>query len=430
VGDTLPPTEFVRELLTLDDVKVLAVVDDGQIASETDDAERRVILVLDRTPFYAEGGGQVGDAGSIEGKDFRVDVDETASLRGITLHRGVVVEGHPVPGPAVARVDGALRAATARNHTATHLLHAALREILGDEVTQAGSLVAPDRLRFDFRFPRALTEAELAAVEDRVNGWILDNQDVLSAEMGREEARREGAIALFGEKYGDVVRVVRVPDRAHSQDSVELCGGTHVLRSGDIGLMRIVSEGSVAAGIRRIEARTGHGLIALLREEDAALRRSAALFKTSPENLQERISAVLDELKATRRELDGLRERTARERLLASVRELDGLRVLVMVIAGLPIKTLREMCGDLVRDDCDLVMLAVPEDGATSYLVSVGKAAQVRGLDAKELVGALAKVLDGKGGGNKAFAQGRGGSHDDLESVLSSVLEASATAGS
>ncbi|MHC5209964.1 MAG: alanine--tRNA ligase [Planctomycetota bacterium] len=430
VGNSLPATVFVREGLELDDVSVLAVVDDGEAEPDSEQAERRVIVVLDRTPFYAESGGQVGDAGWIEGPSFRVDIDDTVSLRGITLHRGVVAEGHPVPGPATARVDPTLRAATARNHTATHVLHSALREILGDEVTQAGSLVAPDRLRFDFRFPRAMTDAELAAVEDRVNAWVLDNQTVQSTEVGREEARRQGAMALFGEKYGDVVRVVRVPDRARGQDSVELCGGTHVVRSGDIGLVRIVSEGSVAAGIRRIEARTGTGLMDLLREADAALKRSAALFKTSPDHLEERISGALEDLKATRRELEALRERTARETLLQSVRDQDGLRVLVTVVEGLPIKPLREMCGELVRRECDLVMLALPEDGATHYLVAVGKPAQDRGFDAKELVGRLAKALGGKGGGNKGFAQGRGGTHDDLPAVLRSTLEASAAAGS
>jgi alanyl-tRNA synthetase len=434
VGDTLPATVFVREGLIVDEVRVLAVVDEGQVEAggepESDAAERRVIVVLDRTPFYAESGGQVGDAGRIEGRGFRVDVDDTVSLRGITLHRGVVAEGHPVPGPARAVVDGTLRAASARNHTATHLLHAALRQILGDEVTQAGSLVAPDRLRFDFRFPRALTEAELKAVEDRLNGWILDNQDVRSQEMGRQAAREQGAIALFGEKYGEVVRVVRVPHRTEGQDSVELCGGTHVRRSGDIGLARIVSEGSVAAGVRRIEARTGTGLLDLLREEEAALQRSAALFKTSPEHLEQRITGALDELRETRRELDALRERTARETLRQSVREHDGLRVLVAVLEGVPIKPLREMCGELVRQECDLVMLAVPEDDATSYLVSVGKAGLERGLDAKELVGSLGRALGGKGGGSKGFAQGRGGVHSDLHGVLRSVLEAGAAAGS
>jgi alanyl-tRNA synthetase len=202
------------------------------------------------------------------------------------------------------------------------------------------------------------------------------------------------------------------------------------MRSGDIGLLRIVSEGSVAAGIRRIEARTGTGLIELLREEEATIRRASALFKTSPEHLEERISGALDELRTTRRELEALRERTARETLLSSVREQDGLRVLVTVVEGLPLKPLRELCGELVRQDCDLVMLAVPEDGATNYLVSVGRPAQERGFDAKELVGALAKALGGKGGGSKGFAQGRGGPHDDLPAVLRGVLEASATAGS
>ncbi len=454
VSGSLPATRFERDALELPEVRVLAVVDDMPVggaapaagsSAETDatsvamaaafhgDAEgvdglRRVILVLDRTPFYAEGGGQVGDAGTIEGAGWRVEVDDTVALRGITLHRGVVVQGVAAPGSARASVDGALRAATARNHTGTHLLHAALRSVLGPEVTQAGSLVSSERLRFDFRFPRALTEKEVLAVETLTNEWILGNTSVVSAEMPRDEARALGAMALFGEKYGEVVRVVRVPDSAHGRDSVELCGGTHVTRSADIGMLRIQSEASVAAGIRRIEARTGLGALALARQEESTLRGAAAMFKTSPELLAERIAALQEELKATRRDLDELRDRTAADRLSGSVRTWNGLQVLVAAVDGLPVKKLRELSGEYVKRGTDVVLLGVPEASGTSVLVSCSAAAQKAGLPANALMATLGEALGGKGGGNAAFAQGKGGVVTDLVAVLNAALESSAAA--
>jgi alanyl-tRNA synthetase len=425
VAGHLPETEFVRDRLELADANVLAVVDEPEGESEA----RRVLLVLDRTPFYAEGGGQVGDAGEIAGAGWRVVVDDTVALRGISLHRGTVVEGLPAAGRATAKVDGALRAATARNHTATHLLHAALRHVLGEEVTQAGSLVAPDRLRFDFRFPRAPTPAELEAVEDLVDAWILDNADVGAEVMSRDQARTAGAMALFGEKYGDVVRVVSVPASGAGPRSIELCGGTHVRRAGDIGLLRIVSEGSVAAGIRRIEARTGLGTLATLRESDRLLRASSALLKAAPEQLAERLAALQDELKTARRELEELRSRTAGERLAAAVRPWNGLTVLVSTVQGIPVKTLRELAGDWLRK-VDLVLLAAPEGDAASFLVASGPGAQKKGVKANALVAALAAALGGKGGGSADFAQGRGRAAPDLQKLLDESLDAAVAARS
>jgi alanyl-tRNA synthetase len=426
VSAKLPATEFVRGTLEVPDAQLLAVVDDGEPAA--DGEQRRVLLVLDRTPFYAEGGGQVGDRGTLRGQGFSVEVDDTVAVRGITLHRGVVVEGQPAPGQVAARVDGEARAATARNHTGTHLLHAALRRVLGPDCTQAGSLVAPERLRFDFRFPRALTAAEVLAVEDLVNAWILGNAEVQSDEMARDAARQAGAMALFGEKYGEVVRVVRVPDPGRVADSVELCGGTHVLRSGDIGLLRIVSESSIAAGIRRIEARTGLGVLREARAADETLRAAAALVKATPEALPARVAALQDELKSARKELDEVRGRSAASSLAAARREWNGLQVVVTPIEGVPVKTLRDMAGELVKGGCDLVMLAVPEDGGCSLVVAAGPAAQKRGLSANALLSTLTEALGGKGGGSAALAQGRGGASKDLAGVLAGALQSAAAA--
>lgn len=427
VSERLPETEFVRDALELD-ASILAVVDDD--ADEGDGTGRAVVVVLDRTPFYAEGGGQIGDAGTIRGDDFVIEIDDTIAMRGITLHRGFVSEGDPSSGPARAIVDGARREATARNHTGTHLLHNALRAVLGDEVAQAGSLVTPERLRFDFRFPRGMTDEEISAVEDIVNRWTLANRDVSAAEMSLEAAREEGAIALFGEKYGERVRVVRVPGAGGpGGDSVEFCGGTHVARSGDIGLLKILSEGSVAAGVRRLEARTGLGVIDHLRHEEDLLRRSSALLKSSPDRLEERIEASQTELKALRKELADTRAQMAESSLASAVRDWHGLRALVATLEGLPVKMLREVAGEQAKRHADVVLLAVPEESGTSYLVALSKAAAERGLSAKELVAALAEAFGGKGGGSPTFAQGRGAAHDDPRAVLEAVLDRHAPDG-
>jgi alanyl-tRNA synthetase len=219
-----------------------------------------------------------------------------------------------------------------------------------------------------------------------------------------------------------------VPHRASGRDSVELCGGTHVTRAGDIGLLHIVSESSIAAGIRRIEARTGLGLLQLMRSEEELLKRTAALFKTTPDRLAERIGSLQDELKSTRRELDEARERLAGQRLAAAQRDWNGLHVVVAAVDGLPAKTLRELSGDYLKRGCDLVMLGVPEGGGSSVLVSAGPAAQKRGLAANALVAALGEALGGKGGGSASFAQGRGRAVPDLQGVLEGVLEATAAA--
>ncbi len=429
LGSPLPQTEFVRDTLSVADAQILDVAEDAETDTDEQDDEG-LLLVLDRTPFYAEGGGQVGDTGIIRGEGFVAEVIDTVSVQGITVHRVIAAEGRPSKGPCSARVDAVSREATARNHTATHLLHAALRAVLGDEVTQAGSLVAPQRLRFDFRFPRALTAEEVRAVEDTVNRWILANEEVSTEDMSRDAAREAGAMALFGEKYGESVRVVRVSNQRHGEDSVELCGGTHVIRSGDIGLFRLVDESSIAAGVRRVEARTGLGFVDLAREQDQRLQRSAALFKTSPELLTERIEALQAETKELRRELDGVRSDMAAERLDQGLRDWNGLRVLLASVSGVPVKKLREVAGDFVADRCDLVILAAPDDGGTSFLVAAGKLAQERGLKANDLVKSLGAAFGGKGGGNKAFAQGRGGAASDPEATLEAVLKEASLANS
>lgn len=245
--------------------------------------------------------------------------------------------------------------------------------------------------------------------------------------MGRDEARERGAMALFGEKYGDSVRVVSVPN-VRAAESVELCGGTHVRRSGDIGLVRIVSEGSIAAGIRRVEAVTGAGLIEHTRRETDTLRRSSGLFKASPEQLEERIEAMQGEVKELRRKLEEAQGALAAGSLEQGKREWNGLAVLVAPVEGVPVKSLRDLAGKALKQGLDLVLLAVPEETATSYLAAVGPRGQQQGLRADGLVKALAAALKGKGGGNASFAQGRGEATSDARGALEQALgEAAAT---
>jgi alanyl-tRNA synthetase len=432
VSGSLPATEFSRDGLELQGANILAIVDDDTEEADIEEGasgdQRKVVVVLDRTPFYAEGGGQVGDTGTLVGDDFTIEVDDVVSMRGISLHRGVVLDGEPSEGPVTAQVDHTSRSATQRNHTATHLLHAALRDVLGDEVTQAGSLVAPDRLRFDFRFPRGLSDDELREVEERVNRWILANSEVGATEMPMSEARDRGAMALFGEKYGDVVRVVRVAgvgpeDHGAQADSVELCGGTHVTRSGDIGLLRITSEGSVAAGIRRVEARTGVGVLDLARSSNDALARTAGLLKTSPDRIEERVTALQSDLKAARRQLDALRAGQAGQALSGGRQEWNGLAVVLAVVEGVPPKDLRDLVGKEIGSGQDVVVLAAPDGDATHYLAATGDKARQAGVEANAIVSRLAEALGGRGGGKPAFAQGRGGPSDDLPAVLRTALE-------
>jgi len=415
VGTSLPETVFVRDALAVEDATLLAVVD-------VDEGDR-VVLVLDRSPFYPEGGGQVGDTGVVSGDGFEVQVEDTQAVRGITLHQGVIVRGRPVTGPARAAVDARTRAATARHHTGTHLLHAALRRVLGEECTQAGSLVAPDRLRFDFRFPRAPTRAEVETVEDLVNGWILENEGVRADEMPRDEAREQGAVALFGEKYGDVVRVVRVAGGSVGSDSVELCGGTHVTRSGDIGLFKILSEGSIAAGIRRLEAQCGLALVETMRAREGVLGRIGKLLRAQPDELEARVEATVSDAKVLRKRVEELQARLTEGALAAGRRAWHGRTVLLAVLEQAPAKAVRERLLAATKEDVDVALVASRDGERATYFAAASRRAQGEGLGADALCRALGEALDGRGGGKPAFAQGQGRCAEPLEEVLERVLE-------
>jgi len=408
VASALAPTTFLGyEALAVDDARVLAIVREGRAVNALADGEEGVVL-LDRTPFYAESGGQVGDTGTLATADGSLRVADTIKLGGVFhAHLGLWSGAPLVVGALVsARVDEARRAAIVLNHSATHLLHAALRAVLGPHVAQKGSLVAPDRLRFDFSHFQPLTPEELRRIEDMVNAEIRENHLADIRHMAYQDAIDFGAMALFGEKYGDEVRVLRMGDF-----SIELCGGTHVSRTGDIGLFKIVSEGGVAAGVRRIEALTGAAALDHVAEEESRLDAVADLLSAHGGDVVEKLRQLFDRQKRLERELESLKAKaatSATQDLAASAQDIGGVRVVSARVEGLDAKALREAVDSLKQKlgDC-VVLLASGMDGKLSLVAGVHGAALGR-VKAGELVAHVAGQLGGKGGGRPDMAQGGG----------------------
>jgi alanyl-tRNA synthetase len=384
-------------------------------------ANGRVLAKLVESPFYATGGGQVADAGVIECEDGGcsarvVDVVRVGDDQALVLEteRGELHEGERV----VARVDPAHRRPTACNHTATHLLHAALRQRLGTHVRQAGSYVGPDKLRFDFTHGQPLSAEELAGIEQQVNDWILANHPVRALETTLDEARSLGAMALFGEKYGDVVRMVEVGDGSWSR---ELCGGTHVRSTAEIGVFKVTAETSSAANVRRIEAITGPVAVELLRHHDRVLSDAAALLRTTPEN----VPATVADREAKRRELERSRRSGAAEVTVSAddAIDVDGVRVLVAQAEFEDPKAMPD-AADKLRGrlgDPSVIVLGSPGEGRVSLLVAATPGAVERGVKAGEIVKAAARVVGGGGGGRDTMAQAGGRDPDKLPDALAAA---------
>ncbi|HEX2024250.1 MAG TPA: alanine--tRNA ligase, partial [Acidimicrobiales bacterium] len=416
-------TEFTGYVETESTARVLAVLD-GPPAAEADGGDS-VEVFLDRTPFYAEAGGQVGDTGSIttETGELRV-IDTTSAVPGLHRHTARVLSGRVTAGQeARAAVEADRREAIKRNHTGTHILHGVLREVLGPHVKQAGSLVAPDRLRFDFSHYSSLTPEELVRIEDIANSRVLANEPVRAYETSRPEAEKVGAIAFFGEKYGDVVRVVEAGSR-----SVELCGGTHVPALGTIGPIKIISEGSIGANLRRIEAVTGTGSLERIRQEESILGRTATLLRVAPPEVPEKVERVLDENRSLADQIAALRRAQAGAQAQAmAAAAVDGV-----VVSRLPDGTSRkdlETLAAAVRDQPGVrgvVLAAAPEGGGVAIVALVRKDS---GLVASDLVSDAARTVGGGVGRNpeRAVAGGRDASR--LDEALDQVRKAVATAG-
>jgi alanyl-tRNA synthetase len=403
--------------------KVLAIVREGKGGSSMLQAGHTGEVVLDRTTLYGQAGGQVGDKGIIRGKTGMMEVNNTLKYGGdLIVHLGIVKEGTLNLGETVeVYYDNELRQSTARNHTATHLLHNALRTILGGHVKQAGSLVAPDRLRFDFTHFESVDEQTLIQVEDYVNRAIVNNSELTTSVMDMEEAVKKGAIALFEERYGDRVRMVSIADFSR-----ELCGGTHTHRTGDVGLFKIISESSVAAGIRRIEALTGLGALAYLREKHRQLRQIGEIIKAGVEEVPERIEKILARLRYLERELSELKQKETvgnLDQVMSQIREVNGVPLLTAVVSADNPKELREL-GDRVRDrlKSGIVVLGSESEDKALLLAMVSQDLASR-FPAGKIVGEAIKKVGGRGGGSPHMAQAGGPDKANLKQALERVVQ-------
>ena len=421
LGLDTTPTKFTGYDHTVDQGTILAIVCDGEVCSEIDEGKQGV-LVLDCTPFYAEMGGQVADNGVIEtdGALFQV-TDVQKDKAGKFLHHGVMHSGRlQVEQTVTARIDTDRRKAIMRAHSATHLLQAALREVLGDHVHQAGSLVEPDRLRFDLTHFSAITPEELERVNEIVGDWILDGMDVTVSEMSMAQAKANGATALFSEKYGDLVRVVNMGGK-----SVELCGGTHVDNTAKIGPFRITGESSVASGVRRVEAITGK---AYLREMEAVNRRmyaAAEVLHAKPADLIAKAKGFTAELKEARQNVERMKEKILHsdvDRFLYASKNIGGIKVITTTRTDLEAGDLRKL-GDFLRDkDPDTVaVLATATESKVTFVAVCGKNAVARGIRAGDLVRAVSAVTGGKGGGKPDSAMGGGSEVLKIDDALAIV---------
>jgi alanyl-tRNA synthetase len=388
----------------------------GSVSSGDD-----VLVVLDHSPFYGESGGQVGDTGVLISNNGRINIRDTKKENNHHLHYGAVVSGSFAVGDNLtAQVDEARRAATVLNHSATHLLHAALRNVLGDHVAQKGSLVAPDRLRFDFSHFEAITPEQLKLIEKSVNDQIRINTDVHVAVMDMDAAKQQGAMALFGEKYGKEVRVLSMGDGF----SVELCGGTHAKRTGDIGLFKIISEAGIAAGVRRIEAVTGQAALAWVDELDNTLKDVARLFKTSRDHVQDKIQQLMERNRGLEKELEQIKSKmasSAGDDLINQAQDINGVKVLAAMLEGVDPKSLRDMVDQLKNKlHTAAVVLATISDGKVSLVAGVTSDTMQK-VKAGELANMVASQVGGKGGGRPDMAQAGGTNPDALPTALASV---------
>jgi alanyl-tRNA synthetase len=400
---------------------ILALYKDGASVNELHEGDLGV-AVLDETPFYAESGGQVGDSGELRSVHGIFAVEDTQKIQASVFgHHGVVKTGKLTVGNGVtARVDVTARSHTVRNHSATHLMHKALREVLGTHVQQKGSQVDADKTRFDFVHTQPMTDAEIRRVEGIVNAEILANAESQSRVMAIDDAQKTGAMMLFGEKYGDEVRVLNIGS------SIELCGGTHVKRTGDIGLFKIVAESGVAAGVRRVEAVTGEGALTLVQQHEQQLQQVADVVKSQPHEAAARITQIMDNVKSLEKELAALKSKLASaqgDELLAQAQDINGVKVLAAELDGADAAVLRETL-DKLKDKLKsaAIVLASVNDGKVSLIAGVTADSTAK-VKAGELVNFVAQQVGGKGGGRADMAQAGGTQPEHLAAALGSVAD-------
>jgi len=418
--DDLENTEFLGYTDLTSAGQVVTLLADGKPV-ESAAAGTQVQVVLDRTPFYAESGGQIGDRGYLSGEDLVVRIEDVQKQNNIFVHFGRVERGTLKLGmPVGAQIDAACRRRVQTNHTATHLLQAALKAIVDPSISQAGSLVSFDRLRFDFNCPRSVTPEELQQVEEQINSWIAEGHGAEVAEMPIEEAKAKGAIAMFGEKYSDVVRVVDYPGV-----SMELCGGTHVGNTAEIGAFKVISEGGISSGVRRIIAVAGPSVLDYLKVQEAVVKELSDRFKAKPEELPERVSKIESELRATQKQVEALKSELAvakSDSLLAEAESVGEFKVLVARMDGADadgLKTAAERLQQKLGDSAVLLGSAL-ESGKVSLVAAFSKSANQKGLQAGKFVGDIAKICGGGGGGRPNLAQAGGRDPSKLGEALAS----------
>ena len=415
------------------ETQVIAILQDGQPV-ESALVGDKVEIILKATPFYVESGGQVSDMGFINGQNWSVEVESMKKpINGLVVHLGEIVEGTPRAGDAAsAVVDTERRNAILRNHTGTHLLHAALRATLGTHVQQRGSLVAPDRLRFDFSHDEKLSPAEMTQIETEINEAILANYPVVSAEKPLTQARAEGAMALFGEKYGDIVRTVIVGD-VSSPFSYELCGGTHVTETAQIGYFVLTSEGSVSSGVRRIEALTGNAAMQYIQNAMNQLNDAAALLGASPAQLNQRLAALQEELNSNRKQILTLQRKLAKasfDEMVGNLEAVNGKSALIAQIQDVPLEAMRDMADwfrNKVQQNGVMVLGGIIDD-KPMLLVSVTDDLIKRGIKAGDLIKPIAAVIGGSGGGRPNMAQAGGKDASRLAEALETARQVVAQA--
>ena len=422
-GKEVPSTEFDGyDKTELTDAKVVAIVAEDQLVDEIIPGVS-AIVVLDRTPFYAEMGGQVADQGTITANGVTYIVNDVQKNKGGKyMHYGKLTEGHLKVGDVVtASINVERRKAIMRAHTATHLLDKALRTVLGDHVHQAGSLVEPDRLRFDFTHFSSMTAEELGKVSAMVNEAILEGYNVCTEELPIEEAKKKGAIALFGEKYGEVVRVVDMGEGY----SVEFCGGTHLPNTAQVGVFHVSSEFSVASGVRRIEASTGKVSLEIMNRNQEMLFEAASVLKAKPAEVREKARSVMQELKQMHQTVEKFKEKEAlgeAERVLFSAHSVGGVKVITATMPDADAKRLRGV-GDFLRDKepSIVAVLASTSGEKITFLAVCGKEAVKQGIKAGDVVKTVTKICGGSGGGKPDSAMGGGKDMLKLDDALAAV---------
>ncbi len=419
---SVEPTEFIGYEKTAANAVVQAIVSGEELVNAASEGDE-VDIVLDVTPFYAESGGQVGDTGSITSNGASLEVLDTKKASHFFFHRARVASGTVSVGDAVqAQVDVKRRMAIARNHTATHLLHAALHKVLGEHALQSGSVVEPGRLRFDFSHFQAVTPEEIREIENQVNEMILADVQANVVVTNIEEARKMGAVALFGEKYGDEVRVVKM-----GEFSIELCGGTHLRHTSQVGLFKIVSESSIGAGLRRIEAVTGEGVVKYIHEMEDQIRETASALGVSPVEIVSAAQRAVQCAKEAQKEIEKLKSKGAAEQagdLVESAKEAGGIKYIAASVPTADVPTLQAMADSAAdRLKSGVVVLAGVADGRVLFVAKVTPDLVSRGFHAGNTLREVAKVAGGGGGGKPEFAQAGGKDASKVDAALQKAAE-------